>query len=169
MLHSLVFASERNGGLLTLFGVSQRRPWLLAFSYKRIKKKKKHSLFFFSLFSVKCTVAIFFPLHADGGLISSRLSDSDSILLQLLRGEVLLQVALVARQWQAVCDAGQEGHWPTVLLQLSGLLLHMHLVAGGESNQLLAGRIKRVIQVLLCAHSPATSSGTPAQRSTALP
>lgn len=39
VLHSLVFASERNGGLLTLFGVSQRRPWLLAFSYKRIKKK----------------------------------------------------------------------------------------------------------------------------------
>lgn len=110
-----------------------------------------------------------FPLHTDGGLISSRLSVSDSILLQLLRGEVLLQVALVARQWQAVCDAGQEGHRPTVLLQLSGLLLHMHLVAGGESNQLLAGRIKRVIKVLLCPHSPATSSGTPAQCSTALP
>lgn len=57
-----------------------------------------------------------------------------SVLLQLLGGEVLVKVTLVARQWQAVCDAGQEGYWPTVLLHLSGLLLHMHRVAGEDSE-----------------------------------
>lgn len=57
-----------------------------------------------------------------------------SVLLQLLGGKILLQVALVARQWEAVCDPGQEGHRPAVLLQLSGLLLHVNLVAAGESE-----------------------------------
>lgn len=86
----------------------------------------------------------YLPLHTDEraqGLISLclvPLVHLGSVLLQLLGGKILLQVALVAWQWQAVCDTGQEGYWPTVLLQLSGLLLHMHRVAGGESNQLLA-------------------------------
>lgn len=66
------------------------------------------------------------------------LVDVGCVLLQLLSGKVLLQVALIARQRQAVCDAGQEGHWSTVLLQLSGLLLHMHWVAARQSRWTLA-------------------------------
>lgn len=48
VLHSLVFASVSNKGLLTLFGVSQCRPWLLAFFQKQ--QQKKNILFFFLSF-----------------------------------------------------------------------------------------------------------------------
>lgn len=58
VLHSLVFASESNGGHLTLFGVSQCDPWLLAFT-----QNQQHKNILFSLSSLKCTVAIFSSSH----------------------------------------------------------------------------------------------------------
>lgn len=36
-----------------------------------------------------------------------------------------------------MCDAGQEGDGPTVLLDLGGLLLHVHRVAAGGVYTLL--------------------------------
>lgn len=70
-----------------------------------------------------------------------------SALLKLLSGKILLQVAIVARQRQAVCDPNQEGYWPTVLLQLSGFLLHMYWVAAGESREHWRG-IKKLRTVM---------------------
>lgn len=62
------------------------------------------------------------------------------VLLQLLGREILLKVALIARQRQTVCDTCQMGYGPTVLLHLSGLLLHMHRVAAGESEGFKVGQ-----------------------------
>lgn len=109
----------------------------LAFFLKttNLKQKKQNKTFFFSLFLAKRTVAVRSLL---------RLVPLAAVLLQLLGGQVLLQVALVARQRQAVCDAGQEGHGPTVLLHLGGLLLHVHLVAAGGRTGSRGGGGSRV-------------------------
>lgn len=128
-LHSLVFASESNEGRLNPVPLPPPSA-VLGGGLCIFVKTTKNNLFFPSLFSLN-VVCIFSSPHRRGGAppVFSLLR---SVLLQLLGGKILLQVALVARQWEAVCDPGQEGHRPAVLLQLSGLLLHVNLVAAGE-------------------------------------
>lgn len=121
-------------------------------------KTKEHSLIFLSyLFSHKCTVGNFFPLHTGkkgSGLVSKSPVPPAclrSVLLQLLCGKILLQVTLIAWQWQAVCDTSQERYWPAVLFHhFSGLFLHMHWVAGRESgrtnHQMLSFRLFKFLK-----------------------
>lgn len=143
-LHSLVFASESNRGRLNpvwsfflFFFFFPRWSWFLCIFLKTTTTKKK-SVFFLS-FLFKCSVYLLLSTvtACGGGWAASPSALSLSlrcwVLLQLLGGEVLLQVALVAGQRQAVCDPGQQRHWPAVLLHLGGLLLHVHLVAAGQS------------------------------------
>lgn len=50
-------------------------------------------------------------------------------LFQLLRGKLLLHVALVTGHAQVLGDGRNEGHGPAVLLKLCGFLLHVDLVS----------------------------------------
>lgn len=123
MLQSVIFASVCNGGL-TLF--------VNVVGFLLYKNHDLYLFFFISIFFFMWSSIRFTPMERAGlNLKVPSTGSAHPILLQLLGGKLIIQIAVIpiARQSHVLSDSCHERHGASVLLDLSGLLLHMDLVS----------------------------------------
>lgn len=130
MLQSVIFASVCNGGL-TLF--------VNVVGFLLYKNHDLYLFFFISIFFFMWSSIRFTPMERAGlNLKVPSTGSAHPILLQLLGGKLIIQIAVIpiARQSHVLSDSCHERHGASVLLDLSGLLLHMDLVSERQRDTL---------------------------------